>query len=210
MTCENEASPSINSASPGAAGSTDIADMVGDDADKSTTTTLILPAIRRASVNTVNVMLSPEAVPRTVTLRAAPPARRKSSATHSISVGSGTASGAGSPRSCGRLTNSAARSAAGAGSAAKVASAAEVAAARSGAGEDANAAVARGAVMRSNSPVAIAPALSINVASVATSTIGSFFGYAGVLETDAREMIRPSVGPASMFSRVLASRYFAR
>ena len=35
---------------------------------------------------------------------------------------------------------------------------------------------ARGAVMRSNSPVAIAPALSIKVASVAISTIGSFFG----------------------------------
>ena len=35
---------------------------------------------------------------------------------------------------------------------------------------------ARGAVIRSNSPVAIAPALSINVASVAIRTIGSFFG----------------------------------
>ena len=30
--------------------------------------------------------------------------------------------------------------------------------------------------MRSNSPVTIAPALSIRVASVAISTIGSFFG----------------------------------
>ena len=35
---------------------------------------------------------------------------------------------------------------------------------------------ARGAVMRSNSPVTIAPALSIKVANVAISTIGSFFG----------------------------------
>ena len=64
--------------------------------------------------------------------------------------------------------------------------------------------------MRSNSPVTIKPALSIRVASVAISTIGSFFGQPGVLVTVAREMIRPSAGAASMFSRVLASRYFAR
>ena len=73
-----------------------------------------------------------------------------------------------------------------------------------------NATDARGAVMRSNSPVAIAPALSISVASVAISTIGSFFGYAGVLDTLAREMMRPSAGAASIFSRVVASRYLAR
>ena len=81
---------------------------------------------------------------------------------------------------------------------------------RIAAGADTNAATARGAVMRSNSPVTIAPARSIRVANVAISTIGSFFGQAGVLETLAREMIRPSAGAASIFSRVLASRYFAR
>ena len=86
MTCENEASPSINSASPGAAGSTDTAAIVGDDADRSTTTTLASRAIRRASVSAVRVMLSPDAVPRIVTLRAASPALRKSSASCSISV----------------------------------------------------------------------------------------------------------------------------
>ena len=36
--------------------------------------------------------------------------------------------------------------------------------------------VARGAVMRNSSPVAIAPEVSSKVASVAISTIGSFFG----------------------------------
>ena len=77
MTCENEASPSINSASPGAAGSTETAAIVGDDADRSTTTTLALRAISRASVNAVRVMLSLDAVPRIVTLRAASPALRK-------------------------------------------------------------------------------------------------------------------------------------
>src|SRR5882757_1105864 len=77
-------------------------------------------------------------------------------------------------------------------------------------GADANAADARGAVMRSNSAVAMQPALSINVASVAISTIGSFLGNAGVLDTSAREMMRPSAGAASMFSRAVASRYLAR
>ena len=74
---ENEASPCINSASPGADGSTDTAEIAGDAADKSTTTTLALRAISRASVSAVIVMLSPAAVPRTVTLCAASPALRK-------------------------------------------------------------------------------------------------------------------------------------
>ena len=39
-----------------------------------------------------------------------------------------------------------------------------------------NTAGARGAVMRSSSPVTTMPAVSIKVASVAISTIGSFFG----------------------------------
>src|ERR1700692_2856788 len=86
MTCEKEASPSINSASPGAFGSTDTAGIVGEAAAKSTTTTFALRAIRRAIVNAVNVILSLEAVPRTVILRAAAPAWRKWSATPSISV----------------------------------------------------------------------------------------------------------------------------
>jgi hypothetical protein len=71
-------------------------------------------------------------------------------------------------------------------------------------------AIKRGVVMRSNSPVAMVPALSSNVASVAISTIGNFLGYAGAFETLAREIMRPSAGAASIFSRVLASRYFAR
>ena len=58
---------------PRAAGSTDTAAIVGDDADRSTTTTLALRANRRASVSAVNVMLSPDAVPRMVILRAASP-----------------------------------------------------------------------------------------------------------------------------------------
>ena len=43
MICENDASPCISSASPGADGSTDTADIVGDDAARSTTTTFGLP-----------------------------------------------------------------------------------------------------------------------------------------------------------------------
>src|SRR5258708_6372771 len=168
MTCENEASPSINSASPGAAGSADTADIVGDDADRSTTTTRAWRAIRRASVSAVKVMLSLEAVPRIVTLRAASPAPRKRAASRSISVNSVGISAAGGGLTSGRVSLNT-----GAGS---VAATAAAGGARTGAGEDANAAIARGAVMRSNSPVAIVPALSISVASVAISTIGSFFG----------------------------------
>ena len=51
--------------------------MVGDDADRSTTTTRASRAIRRASVSAVRVMLSPAAVPRIVILRAASPAPRR-------------------------------------------------------------------------------------------------------------------------------------
>ena len=64
--------------------------------------------------------------------------------------------------------------------------------------------------MRNSSAVAMQPALSIKVASVAIRTIGSFLGKAGVLETSAREMMRPSAGAASIFSRAVASRYLAR
>ena len=39
MICENDASPCINSASPGAEASADTADIVGEDAARSTTTT---------------------------------------------------------------------------------------------------------------------------------------------------------------------------
>src|SRR6266700_1783199 len=177
MTCENEASPIIKSASPGAVGSTDVNEMVADDADRSTTTTRAVSAIRRASDSAVSVMLSLGAVPRIVILRAASPASRKSLASVSISVNSGAMSGPVSPKK-------------GSGSA----TTATAVGASTGAGKGANATAARGAVMRRSSPVAIAPALSINVASVAISTTGSFLGYAGVLETLAREMIRPSAG----------------
>src|SRR6266850_100594 len=159
MTCEKEASPIIKSASPGAVGSTDVNEMVADDADRSTTTTRAVCAIRRASASAVKVMLSLEAVPSIVILRAASPASRKSMASFSISVNSGAMSGQVS------LKN-------GSGSATSAAAAGVSA----GAGEAANATAAGGAVMRSSSPVAIAPALSINVASVAISTTGSFLG----------------------------------
>src|SRR5580704_17634690 len=168
MTWENEASPSISSARPGAAGSTDIAAIIDDDADRSTITTFASRAIRRASVSAVSVMLSFEAVPRTVTLRAASPALRKSSASRAISVNaagtSGPASrktGAGSGSGGAIVAAIGARTGAGAGT---------------NSGEAANAAGARGAVIRSNSAVTITPALNINVANVAISTIGSFLG----------------------------------
>ena len=50
IACEKEACPSIKSAGPGAAGSTDTAEILGDDADRSTTTTFAWRAIRRAPV----------------------------------------------------------------------------------------------------------------------------------------------------------------
>jgi hypothetical protein len=54
------------------------------------------------------------------------------------------------------------------------------------------------------------PADRNSVASVAISTIGSFFGNAGVLDTIAREMMRASAGTTARLSRALASRYLAR
>src|SRR3984957_11688991 len=93
MICEKEASPSINSVSPGAFGSADIAEIVGDAAARSTTTTLALRAISRAMVSAVSVMLSLEAVPRMVILRASAPAPRRPSARRSISVTPVTLSG---------------------------------------------------------------------------------------------------------------------
>ena len=218
MTCANEASPSINSASPGAFGSTDTAEMVGDDAAKSTTTTFALRAIRRAIVSAVNVMLSLAAVPRTVILRAAAPASRKSSARRSISekLGNNVRSGRSRrPQAQQALALALALALArlwlGLRLGHRGGNGCEQQPARGPLrGADVKAATARGAVMRNNSPVTIAPAESIRVANVAISTIGSFFGYAGLLDTLAREMIRPSAGAASMFSRVLASRYFAR
>ena len=50
---------------------TDTAEIAGDDGARSTTTTLALRTSSRASVSAVEVMLSPEAVPRMVSLRAA-------------------------------------------------------------------------------------------------------------------------------------------
>src|SRR6266478_1349581 len=168
MTCANEASPSINSASPGALGSTDTAEIVGD-AVKSTTTTFAWRAIWRAIVSAVKVMLAFEAVPSTVILRAAAPASRKSSARRSISEKADIISAA-----AGRATTSGSNSGWGSGSA--VAMDAAAAGTRTAAGADVKAATARGAVTRNNSPVTITPVLSIRVANVAISTIGSFFG----------------------------------
>src|SRR6202051_4303389 len=141
MTCANEASPSINSASPGALGSTDTAEMVGAAAAKSTTTTFALRASKRAIVRAVNVMLSSEAVPSTVILRAAAPASRKSSARRSIPeradiIMSGTAALA-------TATDSGSDS--GSGSAATDGAATGI---RNTAGGDEKAATARGAVIR--------------------------------------------------------------
>ena len=54
------------------------------------------------------------------------------------------------------------------------------------------------------------PTLRQNVPSAAISTIGTFFGEDGRLDTTAREMMRASAGAAAMLSRAVASRYFAR
>ena len=54
------------------------------------------------------------------------------------------------------------------------------------------------------------PAQMNSVASVAISTIGSFFGKNGVFDTTAREMMRASPGAEPRLSRAVASRYFAR
>src|SRR5260363_366954 len=85
MICANVASPCINSARPGAAGSTVAAANTGADATRSTTTTLAWRAIRRASVSAVSVTLSPVAGPSTVTLWAAGPDATSRSASASIS-----------------------------------------------------------------------------------------------------------------------------
>ena len=49
-----------------------------------------------------------------------------------------------------------------------------------------------------------------SIASVAITTIGSFLGKYGVLDTTAREMMRTSVGIVLRLSRALASRYLAK
>ena len=54
------------------------------------------------------------------------------------------------------------------------------------------------------------PADSAKPAKAAISTVGSFFGKAGLIAGAAREMTRASGGAALMFSRAVASRYFAR
>ena len=55
-----------------------------------------------------------------------------------------------------------------------------------------------------------AEADSENIASAATSTIGTFFGRDGVFDTAAVEMMRASGDAAPMLSRAVASRYLAR
>ena len=156
MICEKDASPCINSASPGARGSIDVPE-IGAEAARSTTTTRASRAISRASVSVANVMASVDAVPSTVTLRAPSSAPRHASASRSISSNSVAISGA-SPAT-GSLSLD------------TIAGDAWIEA-----DGDINAAAARGAVRRKSSPVRIAPPESSNVASVAISTIGSFFG----------------------------------
>ena len=141
--------------------------MVGEDAARSTTTTFACRAIRRASVKAVSVMLSLDAVPRIVTLRAAPPAWTSSSASCSISS-------IPHRRSRYRVQTGAGFEDLQLASKYGAVGGDDV---RIGAGEDRSSQrSARGAVMRSNSPVTIAPEVSSKVASVAISTIGSFFG----------------------------------
>jgi hypothetical protein len=186
MICANDASPCINSASPGATGSTDAIVIMGEDAARSTTTIFACCAISRASVKAVSVMSSPEAVPSTVTLRAAVPAPTRTSASCSISPISATGfvrgasargsfnNGSGVASSTLGITGSSgaiAGARTGAGGAAKAISGAISRITSGGAAPG-----RRGAVIRNSSPVAIAPDVSSKVASVAISTIGSFFG----------------------------------
>src|SRR5438876_6417789 len=158
MIWPKEASLSIKSAKPGAVASVDTADSVGDDADRSTSTTFAVRASILARVSAVSVMLAPSPVPSTVIFRALSPAERNSWASRSISVTPAPNSG------CTFGTDEAIGTdgAAGSGGAAAVGT---------GVGD-----VAPGAVMRSSSPVAIQPAVSISDASVAIRTIGIFFG----------------------------------
>ena len=143
--------------------------MVGEDAARSTTTIFACRAISRASVSAVSVMLSLEAVPRTVTLRAADAGAdervgqlldfvdlHRDILARDIHMGMGlTNTGAGA--------NTGSRSAVA--SAAIAGSSGTIAGARSCSGgestttsrRDGGATAASGAVMRSNSPVTIAP-----------------------------------------------------
>src|SRR5262245_52053174 len=61
-----------------------------------------------------------------------------------------------------------------------------------------------------NTPVTTKAELRKNMPRAAISTIGTFFGECGRLETTAREMMRASAGAAAMLSRAVASRYLAR
>ena len=62
----------------------------------------------------------------------------------------------------------------------------------------------------SSSRAVIEPATVNNTARLAMSTIGSFMGKNGVLETAAREIMRVSAGIAPGLSRAVVSRYLAR
>ena len=124
-------------------------------------------------------MLSLEAVPSTVTLRAAAPAPRRSSASRSISpeLGRDVRDGClGSERSAHGLVDGKRGRSAAHGTGSRRGQQSQAHGASRARLRPQTAAAVRGAVMRSNSPVAIAPAVSSNVASVAISTIGSFFG----------------------------------
>ena len=90
-----------------------------------------------------------------------------------------------------------------------VPSASALAGGTTGATDDGTAAACAGGAP-SNALVSTKPADSANMASAATSTVGSFFGHDGVLETTAVEMMRASGEAAPMLSRAVASRYLAK
>jgi hypothetical protein len=59
-------------------------------------------------------------------------------------------------------------------------------------------------------PVTMKPEAISSIARPAITTIGTFFGKNGVLETIAREITRTSDGTAPRLSREVTSRYRAR
>ena len=162
MICENVASPCINSARPGACGSTDTAEIVGDDA---------------AEIDHHDPRLARhQAGQRQRRQRDA--FTRRGAEHRDLARGlAGTAQFVGESLDLGQLRcdcRDGFRSRTG--SARRRIPPAPAPAARIDAAGETNAATARGAVMRNNSPVTIMPVESNSVASVAISTIGSFFG----------------------------------
>ena len=159
---------------------------VGEDATRSTTTTFACRAISRASVSAVSVMLSLDARAEHGHLarRGAAPASVSATLLDFAGFRRGIhRAGIASRLDQFRLGDSSASTAGAAEARARSPARAPAPAERRTyqaqfrAQLPAQAASrARGAVMRNSSPVAIAPEVSSKVASVAISTIGSFFG----------------------------------